>query len=235
MRLIVALLLLSPLAEIATCEPSGPPRQEFAVRVRAINPEGDPLPGVVLGVGGSVLGTTGQKGELGLRVFGVEGEQVQLQAACPPGHSGPRENPLVALRRFQSVDPNAPARTEITLTCTPAQRVTAVAIRTGQPSIPVRLRGEELARTNEAGIAHVLLRQEAGSAFQLTLDTAERAELRPESPTRMFAIGDRDDFVVWDQAFVLPRPPPPPPPPRRIYKPPPPPPPPPPVPYRLGS
>lgn len=232
MRLILLVFALPQLAGFDACEQPAPAQQEFSVRVRAVNPEGEPLAGLEIGVAGDRLGATSATGALSLRMFGVEGEQIALDAVCPVGFSGPRESAVLTLRSFQSVDPQAAPQTEITLTCSPDQRLTAVAIRTGQPSIPIRMRGEELARTNEAGTAHVVLAQDSGSAFQLTLDTAERKQLRPESPTRMFAVGDRDDIVVWDQPFVVlePRPPAAR---RRIVKPRPPPPPPPPAPYRL--
>jgi hypothetical protein len=46
-----------------------------------------------------------------------------------------------------------------------------------------------------------MLREPVGTSFQLTLDTAGATELRPESPTRMFAVSQRDAFTVWDQPF----------------------------------
>ncbi|HEY2736182.1 MAG TPA: hypothetical protein VGI70_19425, partial [Polyangiales bacterium] len=57
-----------------------------------------------------------------------------------------------------------------------------------------------------------------GDPYQLTLDTSEFVDLRPESPTRIFSVGPRDAFAVWDQPFEQEKKKPAPPP-KRKYKP----------------
>jgi len=78
-----------------------------------------------------------------------------------------------------------------------------IAVRAGQPNLPVLIRGEVVAQTGASGTAHVLLKERAGSAVRLTLDTSSSPRLRPASPTRIFTVAGKDDFAVWDQPFDL--------------------------------
>jgi hypothetical protein len=92
---------------------------------------------------------------------------------------------------------------EVNLTCDATSHVALVAIHTAHAGLPVMLRGQAVARTSDAGTAHVMLREPVGNSFQLTLDTSAKPELRPESPTHMFAVTHQDAFAVWDQPFEL--------------------------------
>ncbi len=202
MKLIVwiAILVCGVLVALACKQPQGH-APEYALLVVARTDEGDPLAHVRVSAEGRDLGETDEKGELRTALRGSEGQRVQLKGQCPARYEGPIEEPTIMLRRFANVDPNAEQRTTVQLACAASERVKVIAVRTGKPNIPVLLRGEVVAQTNVNGTAHVLLREHAGAALQLTLDTRSAPELRPASPTRMFAIDAHDDFAVWDQTF----------------------------------
>jgi hypothetical protein len=87
------------------------------------------------------------------------------------------------------------------VTCDAKEHVSLVAIRTGQPNLPVLLHGQTVALTSSTGTAHVVVREAPGSAFELTLDTSAKRNLRPGSPTRTFSVAERDGFTLWDQPF----------------------------------
>lgn len=173
--------------------------ETFAVRVRAVDDYGMPLPNLQLALGTGSLGATDDSGQRTFRVPGKEGQRVELSAACPEAFHGPRERPTLLLQRATGPD-GADKPSELVLTCEANEHVAVVAVKT-QPNLPIVLHGQTVARTGPAGTAHVMLREPPGSAFQLTLDTGNRPELRPENPSRVFTVTQQDAFAVWDQPF----------------------------------
>lgn len=225
------LLALCTLTSLIAGSCGSPPTAErpYTVLIRAFDTEGEPLRGLRVMAAGRELGATAAGGRLQLRLMGTEGQRVDFEATCPEGYNGPRERASLLLKTFQRLSPGAEQQTELRQTCQAIERVTAVVIRSGEPKIPVRLRDQELTRTSEQGIAHVVFKQKSGISFRLTLDTHEQADLRPQSPSRIFMVGERDELVIWDQPFEKAKPKPrpkrrPPPPPAR-----------PPIPYRLQA
>jgi hypothetical protein len=173
----------------------------YAVVVRALDDLDIPLPGVALKIGSVALGVTDAAGQRNLSVPGSEGQRVDVVATCPTGYEGPREPPTLALKRMQSLQGSGTQPIELRVICQSKQHLEVVAVRSGQPGLPILLRGQQVAYTSSTGTAHVLVRDAVGSSFQLTLDTGAKPELRPESPTRMFTVAQRDAFSVWDQPF----------------------------------
>jgi hypothetical protein len=218
------------------CEGAESRSSSYPVLIHALDDVGKPLPGLQLLAAGKELGVTDASGDRLLSLQGTEGQRIDLSATCPAGYDGPRERPYLLLKRVQSLQAPGLQAIELSLTCTAKEHVSLVAIRTGHAGIPVKLRGQTVAQTSASGTTHVALKEPVGNQFQLTLDTSERAELRPESPTRIFSVGQRDAFAVWDQPFeeekkppaaapkkkrkaklkVVEAPPPPPPPPKHI-------------------
>jgi hypothetical protein len=185
----------------AACGGSAAPEQTYAVLIRATDTDGNPLEGLRITLAGRELGATTVAGTFGLQMTGAEGQRIELDARCPEGFKGPRERAILFLRQVRSLDPQAPVQSELLLSCQATHRYAAVVVNTGQPGIPIMLRDQELARTTTQGTAHVVLKEATGSSFRLTLDTRAQAELRPKSPSRIFEVGDQDDFVIWDQPF----------------------------------
>jgi hypothetical protein len=220
---------------LSACGRVHPRVQEYPVLVRASDDLGGPLANVRLVASGRELGATDAAGERLFTLPGSEGERIAFTAGCPAGYDGPRSIPVLLLKRVQGLQSQSIQPIELNLVCDARDHVSMIAIRTGRAGIPVKLRGQAVALTSTAGTAHVFLREPMGNAFQLTLDTAGQADLRPESPSRLFTIGTRDAFTVWDQPFETsakpaakpkhrpkpklveaPPPPPPPPPPKHI-------------------
>jgi len=184
------------------CKSPGARVTTYPVQVIAQSDADEALAGVQVVADGRALGTTDAQGSLQASITGQEGQRIELQASCPEHFSGPLEQPSLLLKTFESVDPNASRSTALHVTCAADERLSLVAIRTGRAGVPVLLRGAEVARTTESGTAHVVVRQPAGSSFQLTLDTKQLPDLKPQSPTRLFPVEARDDFTVWDQGFA---------------------------------
>jgi hypothetical protein len=207
----LSVLSCATLLAMSACDRIGARISNYPVLVRASDDLGQPLANVQLSAAGHDLGATEPTGTRLLNLPGTEGERVQFSASCPAGYDGPRERPVLLLKRIQSLESPGIQPIELSLTCDAKEHVSLVAIRTGHAGLPVKLRGQTVALTSTTGTAHVMLREPIGNAFQLTLDTGEQADLRPGSPTRMFTIAQRDGYTVWDQPFEMaPKPPPPP-------------------------
>jgi len=184
------------------CDNPGNRVSTYPVLIRAVDDTGKPLAGLQLSAAGRDFGATEASGDRLLSLQGTEGERVNFVATCPTGYDGPRERPLLLLKRVQSLQAPGIQPIELGLTCDAKEHVALVAVRTGRAGVPIKLRGQAVALTSATGSAHVLVKERVGTSFQLTLDTNEAGDLRPESPTRMFSITQRDAFTVWDQAFV---------------------------------
>ena len=193
------------------CQDVGSRVSSYPVLVHAYDDGSNPLPGVQIAGLGRELGATEESGDRLMTLQGTEGQRISLSATCPAGYAGPREQPVLLLKRVQSLQAPGIQPIEVSLTCDAKEHISIVAIKTGRAGIPINLRGQAVALTSSSGSAHVMLREPVGTTFQLTLDTSAAEDLRPESPTRMFTIGQRDAFTVWDQPFAQEKKPPPPP------------------------
>jgi hypothetical protein len=198
------LWLAAALAALGGCAQEVAQNAAYAVLVRAVDDLGKPLADLQLSAAGHSLGATDAKGQRMLSLPGVEGQRVDLVASCPQNFKGPRERPTFLLKRMRNLQGELSDQPiEVSLTCDATNHVSLVALQTGQPGLPVVLRGQVVAQTSDVGTAHVMLREPVGNSFQLTLDTSAKPELRPESPTRMFTVTHQDAFAVWDQPFEL--------------------------------
>jgi hypothetical protein len=203
------LRVLLTCALVAACDIPGNRVSTYPVLIRALDDGGKALPGLQLSAAGVALGVTEASGERLLSMQGTEGQRINFQATCPVGYDGPRESPTLLLKRVQSLQAPGIQPIELSLTCDAKEHVALVAIRTGRAGLQVKLRGQAVALTSSTGSAHVMLKEPVGTSFQLTLDTSAANDLRPESPTRMFAVSQRDAFQVWDQPFEQEKKPPP--------------------------
>jgi hypothetical protein len=179
--------------------------QNYDCVVRVSSDPGRPLAGAQLLVNGSVIGTTGDLGSAKLRFVGTEGEHRKIEIRCPDGYRSPEAPVTVSLRHLALAGPMP----EFDASCPPENRTVVVAIRADKGAdLPVLYLGEELARTDRSGAAHVSLSLPAGSQFELTLETDSEstAQLRPRNPARKFQLGDSDEVFLFDQPFVPPEP-----------------------------
>ena len=192
------LALLAALA-CSACTASASPKYEFLVRVES--DKDVPLAGAQLSRHGQALGTSDKKGVIALSIAGLAGETVELETTCPPGHRAPDQPLAVTLRSLAEEG----RRPEYRVSCAPLVRSLVVAIRAENgPNLPVKYLGKEIARTDQAGAAHALLRVSPGETVTLTLDTSGEAgaRLSPKNPELKLTAQERDDVVLFDQTFT---------------------------------
>jgi hypothetical protein len=154
-----------------------------------------PLAGAKLLHAGTTLGVTDADGLVAVRATGNEGERLELEVACPAGYRSPEASLSVTLRR-------AAERPEYFAACPPLSRKLVVAARLEHGAgLPIRYLGRELARSDAAGVAHLVIEAESDKTIELTVDTTEQPSLRPKNPSARFRLGNKDELVVLEQAF----------------------------------
>lgn len=203
MRPVTPLAAALALALGASACDSPPKAASFPVTFTA-NPK-QPLAGVDISIeGGKQLGATGSDGTLHVTLTGREGTTVPFRVQCPDGYRPPAEMPVLRLRHFTGLDPATAARgIEVTIDCPPAERMAALVVRAGHPDLPVVAQGREIARTNDAGVAHALLRLPPSSTFRVVVGTGDRPQLRPQNPETTLTLADADEIFVIDPGFQL--------------------------------
>lgn len=166
---------------------------DLLVRVEA--DPGQPLAGARLLHSGKELGVTNEEGRVVIRATGNEGERVDLEIACPSGFRSPEAPLSTTLRRGAE-------RPEYFAACPPLSRKLVVAARLEHGAgLPIRYLGREVARSDASGATHLVLEAESGKTIELTVDTSDKPQLRPKSPTARFRMADRDEIVLLEQAF----------------------------------
>ena len=203
-RSVTSLVPLAALAGVyggCTAEAASKQQYEFVILVHG--DPGRPLAGVQLTHAGEKLGASDARGTITLAANGREGETLAFEVHCPEGHRPPGKPLSIVLRRLSERD----KRPQYNVSCPPLKRTLVVAVRAENGAdLPVRYLGREVARTDAAGAAHVLLEADAEDSFELVLDTSGRGGLRPTNPSARFAVGARDDVVSFQQKFESPVP-----------------------------
>jgi len=191
------------------CLTTPPPAASYEVVVEVQGDPGQPLAGAWLRWGEQDLGGTGPNGTLALRIRGTPGRRVAISVDCPEGFESPAE-PLTFGLRIRTSDPSS--RPRLQARCPPTLRDVVVAVRAeGGAGLPVRHLGEEVARTNRFGVAHVHLRLPPGQELELELDTRMDPDLSPTMPSATFEVGEQDAVFLFDQKLTRkarPKPPP---------------------------
>jgi hypothetical protein len=173
---------------------------EVQVSVHAQSTDGTSLAGVRLEAS-ERRAVSGPDGAVGLTLSGSEGERREIGVTCPEDYEAASSSLVISIRR--SADSTKPYHYDVT--CTPLRHsVVVVARAVNGPNLPLLHLGAEIARTNEQGVAHAIIRVPAGESLRLTLDTENRG-LLPEDPTFDFPAIDRDDIVTVNQIFDVPR------------------------------
>jgi hypothetical protein len=176
-------------------------RVELDVVFTAERDPGDPLEGVRIAVAGEERGVTGPDGTLRVVLEERDGARLAISADCPPGHRSAEATDEIVVHDVQTLAGGAP-RVEYPIRCAPTERRVALLVRAGgEADLPVRVGDREVARTDPAGAAQVVLAMAPGSAFRVTLGTGAQPRLSPVDPTHTFTVGDRDEVFVLDQRF----------------------------------
>jgi hypothetical protein len=198
-RSLLVALLIPGAAACNAFKSVPPPPQEIIFHV-ASDP-GRPLKDAALIYSGQKVAATGEDGVGKLKLTGKDGESFDITVSCPDGYQSPAKPTTVILRRLADTS-KVP---EYDVSCPPTARTVVVAVRAdGGPNLPVMYLGREVARTDAAGGAHVLLKLKPDETFDLVLGTtADKANerLRPQNPFASFVVKDRDDVFTFDQKF----------------------------------
>jgi hypothetical protein len=190
--------LALPAAGCSALEPVPPPPLEVVVRIEG--DPGRPIPGAALLYNGQKVSESHDDGVAQIKLNGKEGETFEIAVTCPEGFQSPQRPLQVILKRLA----DATKKPEYDVRCLPTTRTAVVAVRAeGGANLPVLYLGREIARTDSAGAAHVLLKQKPDEPFDLVLGTAENERLRPQNPFASFVLKDRDEVFVFDQRFEL--------------------------------
>lgn len=182
-----------------------PPNANFRVSVEVESDPGKPLGGVELKREGRTVARTDDGGRATITVNDVEGAVLEYTVACPRAYQSPDAPIRVTLRRFveRTLAPT------YTIRCPPRLRILVAAIRAENGrNLPVTYLGREVARTDDEGIAHVVVEAAPGEGVELTLvtDVPEGEHLRPQNPPLNFAAKDYDEYVALEQKFTLEKP-----------------------------
>jgi hypothetical protein len=171
----------------------------YPILVRVESDPGVPLAGAGLSTDGRLLATSDERGLIAANLRGSLGDLVAVAILCPPGYRGPSE-PLSVQLAAPGTLPEQHAR------CSPLTRSLVIAVRaTNGPDLPLRYLGQEIARTDANGAAHALLHAAPGEALMLTLDTSANTQLTPQQPELIVSVPERDELIVFDQAFTRPK------------------------------
>ncbi len=195
LRALPVLVLLA--AGCSALQPVPPPPLEVVVRVSG--DPGQPIKGASLLFNGQSVSQSGDDGVAHLKLTGKDGETFDVTVVCPEGFQSPSAPLRVILKRL--ADDKKP---EYDVSCLPTVRSVVVAVRAdGGANLPVLYLGREVARTDGAGAAHVLLKLKPDEPFDLVLGTQENDKLRPQNPFASFVVKERDEVFVFDQRFEL--------------------------------
>jgi hypothetical protein len=190
-------VLLSAL-QLHCQKPSVAERYEFVFRVES--DPGKPLANAQILLGGKKLGRSNEAGVVTLGAHGSEGEELHFHVECPQGYASPEQPTAVLLRRAT----DRSKRPEYPVTCSPTKRTVVVAIRAvNGPNLPVRYLGQEVARTDSNGAAHVVLHTAPSEDIQLTIDTSANQRLKPQNPSVRFQTRHQDEIFLLDQEFSV--------------------------------
>lgn len=189
-----------PIVGCKSIEAPPPPPQVISVRVTS--DPGRPVIDAALLFDGKKVAMTGADGVGVIKLVGKDGETFRVSVSCPEGFESPAQPVQVMLKRLTDTTKTP----EYAVSCPPKTRSVVVAVRAeGGANLPVMYLGREVARTDGSGSAHVMLKLEPGEQFALTLATGDDKLVRPQSPVASFAVGNRDDVVLFDQKFERPK------------------------------
>jgi hypothetical protein len=198
-----AALLFAALGCADTAIEPGTAAPAYALTLVATGEEHEPLAGVRIFTEDAPLGATEETGSIELQLRGREGDRVPLRIECPESFRSPAQPLVVGLWH---PSPGSPAPT-FEVECAPLVHsyVVGIAAENGA-HLPISYLNEPLAETDDFGVAHVLVRAPSQEQVSLTLDTSDRAELRPQNPSLAFVAGESSELVLLQVKFVALRP-----------------------------
>lgn len=201
---IAAAVATTALTGATGCEGEAHSAQPYPVRVVVQSDPGKAVAGATLLRNGRDLMTTDVSGAALLKLTGQEGDTVDLAVRCPTGFESPAK--AFSVRLTRPGDSNKVP--EYSAACAPAFRDVVVAVRAdGASQMPITYLGKPIARTDQAGAAHILLRMRPGDQFELGLDTTGFPKHHPQNPKASFLVSPHaDELQRFDVRFEVERP-----------------------------
>ncbi len=199
MRTLIIALAVS-MGMVACANPPPPLEHHFIIVALS---DGEPLSGVTIITNGERSGETDERGELHVGLTGPNGATVPLAVECPDAYRSPSDVRPLRLQSFQQLEPaDDSPMIRRTVFCLPTERNAAIVVRTdGLADLPISIRGREVARTDQSGIAHFSLRLRPNRSVRVRLDTSSRPDVRPQRPESTLRMPDRDEVFIIVQPF----------------------------------
>lgn len=181
----------------------------FSVTFNAESDEGVPLEGVMVKANGNEVGLSDQDGLVQTTLRGPEGVGVEITYECPAGHVQPEAPSTLRLHTFRQVSETSRLGLTMKVSCPPAERTVAFVVNTnGHADLPIKLDGEEIGRTNEAGAAHIVrMMSNQPRSLRVQIDTSGVERMRPVSPSRSFRYEGQDTVIAVNESFEVEAPP----------------------------
>jgi hypothetical protein len=158
---------------------------------------GRPLSDLAIEVDGVHVATSDATGRARATIHAPRAGRLAVATRCPEGYRAP-------LARSLPLGRDTP-RLQVALVCRPSLRTLVVAVRA--PAVAgawLRADGQPLGRVEADGTLHALLTRPPDSELRLSLDTSAFPRLLPQHPARDVRVADRDELIVFDQAFEQP-------------------------------
>jgi hypothetical protein len=146
------------------------------------------------------------------RAYSLILHELEAHASHPSGpleaRPKPPRLPSSALQR-SALQRSALQRSALQRSVTPRVVDLALVVRSrGATHVPVRLDGERVGDTGEAGVLHVHVRAPEGRTLALELDTRDAPALAPPSPRRTIRVERASPTQSFEVTFETPRRPP---------------------------
>jgi len=165
-----------------------------------------PIANATIQAKGKPAGATDASGELNYRLKGFEGDRLPISLTCPDGYAASPAESMVILRSVQGLDGQSRRPITHDLNCQTSKRDAVVLVHVGgqAASLPVAIDGAVVGQTDSLGFAHLHLRSDPGSRFEVSLDTSSNDKLMPQNPKQVYQIEQKDEVFVFDKSFKLP-------------------------------
>lgn len=188
---------------LAGCAAPEPELETYELSIRIESDPGRPIAGATVLGAAQFRSVSDSTGTVRLRVNGEQGQRLRFQVRCPDGYRSP-EQPLDVLLTRLGADALPP---EYGVRCAPEVRTVVIAVRAQNGAgLPVTQLGREVARTDRAGAAHVVMQLAPHEPIELSIDTSSQPKLEPQNPTQRFEAPDTDAVLLFDAPFVKEKP-----------------------------
>ncbi|MGM0555691.1 MAG: hypothetical protein ACQEVA_04845 [Myxococcota bacterium] len=198
---------------------------QFPMEISATDTNGEPVAGAKIIVDGSPVGFTDRDGLFQAALSERKGAEVTVSVEPPDGYKLTKDATTTqTMSLTENVTGEGMTRVPVSLQ---AQMVSTkenyllwVDLQCDEDSldegqctdVPVLVGGEEVARTNEQGIAHITLTRVPGSSLKVEVDTPEYEgddedeawKMKPADPDWTLDLGTDAEVLVIEQRFTDP-------------------------------